>query len=202
MVAAEGRRAGGSRVSPAAQALLRVLTRKPFFEHRFLGQVQELFGHSSAISATDITASLWLNSLFDRVPGELRDKVGSRACAALVDHYDACPTPTEIRTLLCDVLLSVQQLAAVGLIERAQTFFSCPPTNQDIADRWVERVIFTTVSRMGREHFTTVSVDEWKRALCDTIFGDETSLKSYQVLVIPPLQTSPRNLRSLVSHHG
>jgi hypothetical protein len=202
MVVAEERRAKGSRVSHAAQSLLRVLTRKPFFEHRFLGQVQELFGHSGTDGATDITASLWLSSVFDRMPDEWRDKAGSRACAALVEQFDACPTPTEVRTLLCDALLTVQQLSAAKLIERAQIFFAFPPVSQDVADRWVERVIFTTVTRMGREHFSFVSSDAWKRELCETILGEDSAMKAYQVRTVEPLQASRRDLRSLVVNHG
>ena len=202
MVVAEERRAKGLRISHAAQAMLRVLTRKPFFEHRFLGQVQELFGHSATAGATDITASLWLSSVFDRMPDDWREKAGTRACTALVEQFDGCPTPTEVRTLLCDALLYVQGLSAAQLIDRAQIFFACPPVSQEVADRWIERVIFTTVTRMGREHFSFTSGDEWKRELCETIFGEESALKAYQVRTNEPVKTSRRDLRSLVVKHG
>jgi hypothetical protein len=202
MAIAEERRARGLRVSQAAQAVLRVLARKPFFEHRFLGQVQELFGHSATAGATDITASLWLNSVFDRIPEDWREKAGARACTALVEQFDGCPTPTDIRTLMCDALLYVQGLSAAQLIDRAQIFFACPPVSQEVADRWTERLIFTTVTRMGREHFSFVSIDEWKRELCETIFGEESTLKAYQVQIAEPINATRRDLRSLVVKNG
>ncbi|WP_175856761.1 hypothetical protein [Burkholderia anthina] len=194
-------KAKGSRVSAGAQAVLRVLENKPFYEHRFLGQIRALYGFPGS-GVTDVTASLYLDAMFKRIPDELHSTVGAHASALIVNTSDGCPVPSEVRAIVAEATLAALGVTHAGLIERAKLFFSCPPTSQTIADRWIERVIYTTVRRMGRDRFAVVQMDEWKREISETIFGDGSALQTYQVSVQVPLAIVKRDFRTLVAQHG
>jgi hypothetical protein len=192
----------GSRVNTGAQAILRVLEKKPYYQHRFLGQVQALYGFALSPDVTDITASLFLNSLFDRIPADVDAQVGSLASLAIVNAIDGCPSPSEVRACVAEAVLGSMNLTFVSLSERAKLFLACPPTVQVVADRWLERVIYTTVRRIGRERFSSVHLDDWKREVTDTIFADGEALMTYSVAQRHSVPSVRRDFLSLVSQHG
>jgi hypothetical protein len=200
---AEGKRKSSS-VNAQAQTVLRALERKRFFDHRFLAQVQALYGQteSNPVASASVAASLYLASMFERMPAELQARISATVVARLVNDFSESPTPGEFRVVMLEALLGALKLTPAGLVDRAGLFFACPPENQAIADRWVERVIYTTVKRHGREWFAFVTPDEWTCGLIETVFGEQSTLEAYRVKVEPPLPVVKRDWRSLVSCHG
>jgi hypothetical protein len=188
----------GSRVNLGAQTLLKVLEKKPYYAHRFLGQVQALYGLVSTEGMPDITASLYLTALFARIPEDIQQRVGAIASAAVVNKVEGCPSPSELRSILGDAVLAAQGLSYAALIERAKLFLACPPTDQNIANRWPERVIYTTIRRVGRERFGSASPEDWQREVAETMFGDSESLTAYQVQVRRQITPVKRDFHSLI----
>ncbi|MBN3729356.1 hypothetical protein [Burkholderia sp. Tr-20390] len=186
------------RMSSGAHTVLRVLEKKAYFKHRFLEQVQALYQADSEHALPTLPASLYLTALFVRVPVEVRSRVAELAAKRIVNAFEHCPTPAETRTLVAEATLAALDLSFEALAERAKLFTACPPTEQAIADRWVEQVIFTAMSRIGRDRLASISPAEWKDEVSQTILGDAETLRSYQVPHSDPVRLIRKNFRELL----
>ncbi|CAE6794208.1 hypothetical protein R70006_04993 [Paraburkholderia domus] len=188
-------------VSAGAHTVLRVLEKKAYFKHRFLEQVLALYKASPNSELPTLPASLYLGGLFSRMPESARAKAGDIAARHVVDDFEACPTPVEIRAVIAEATLASMGLSFESLAERAKLFLACPPTDQAVASRWPEQVIYTTVQRIGRERFVSISPEEWRREISQTIFGEGEALKTYCIPVSSPLLKQKRDFRSLIANH-
>jgi hypothetical protein len=201
MAGSEG--SASSHRNEGAYTVLRVLEKKAYFKHRFLEQVLALYQSNSETPSAfpTLPASLYLGSLFNRIPEHLRVKVGNIAAKHVVDDFDGCPTPVEVRAVIAQATLESMSLSYESLAERAKLFLACPPTDQEIASRWPEQVLYSTILRIGRDRFTSIAPDDWKREVSQTVFGDGEVLKPYRVPVTTPVQSERRDFRGLLSAH-
>lgn len=183
-------------VRNGARALLRVLEKKPYYTHRFLGQVQALYGTESSGQTPDISASMYVNGAIGLIPEDLRAGVAIRACELIVNSCIECPSPVELRGFICESAIQELGASLSVFLERAKLFFSFPPAEQTIADRWPERVLYTTVARIGREQFASITLDAWKRELATTMFDSPDSLRSYVVPEKVSIEKVKRDFKS------
>ncbi|KVV07474.1 hypothetical protein [Burkholderia ubonensis] len=191
-------RDAAERMGAGAHTVLRVLEKKAYFKHRFLEQVQALYRADAEHSFPMLPASLYVTALFARVPEAIRSKVADLVSKRIVDSFEYCPTPVETRTLVAEATLAALEMSFEQLAERAKLFTACPPTEQAVADRWTEQVIFTTLSRIGRDRFVSTSPAEWKDAVSQTILGDADALRSYQVPRPEAVSVVRKNFRELL----
>ncbi|CAJ6614464.1 Uncharacterised protein [Burkholderia pseudomallei] len=186
------------RMGAGAHTVLRVLEKKAYFKHRFLEQVQALYQADSEHSLPTLPASLYLTALFARVPEGVRSKVAEIASRRIVNAFEHCPTPVETRTLVAEATLAALGLSFDQLAERAKLFMACPPTEQAVADRWVEQVIYTVLAHIGRDRFAAISQSEWKDEVSQTILGDAEALRAYQVPTANQVSFVRKSFRELL----
>ncbi|WP_199031659.1 hypothetical protein [Ralstonia sp. ASV6] len=199
MVSIHGKGSAGQALAHA-QAVLRVLAKKPFFQHRFQDQVRALYADTGTVS--DLAPSLYLSALFTRLPDEARAASATLAAARIVNDYQECPSPAEVRSIIVDSVVSALGLTYAGLAERARLFVAQPPQSQDIADRWLERVLYTTIARIGFESFSNIAIADWQRELGVTMLSEPEAISSYQVRVERPPKVERRDFKTLLPNHG
>jgi len=191
-----------TRAVSGARSVLRVLEKKPYYAHRFLGQVQALYGTDASGAVPELPAVLYLDSIFAKIPPEVSVKVGSLASTQIVNSLEGCPSPHELRGVIAEAILGAMDLSHVKLLERAKVFLTNPPTEQAIADRWLERVIYTTLRRIGRDRFINVPNEDWANEVAESMFGDSEALLTYRVAQREPIESSKRDFTLLVSRHA
>src|SRR5690606_30756571 len=164
------------------ELIVKVLEGKAFYRNRFLEQIEALYPATGGRRFPRYVPMLYLRAALSRIPEEHHDDVCRTVARMLVDDVAECPTPKEVRTMIAAATLSCYGLDFKKLYERAKDFLAIPPTDQSIADRWIEQVIYTTVLRMGRDAFVSVADDQWAAAVAETILSDNVALTAYQVV--------------------
>lgn len=185
-----------------AHTVLRVLQCKAFYKHRFLEQVSALFDSSDSPIKPQLAASLYLGGLLAKLPESLREDVARSTAETLVAEYSECPPPSEVRSLLAASALRAE-IQADGdvfpaLAQLARLFLAAPPSDQTVSNGWLQRVIYTAARRVGHERFLSVDSAEWRSAVTDVVFADESELKTYQVKTATRIEHVQRDFRALV----
>lgn len=193
---------GAVLVNAGTQAVLRVLEKKAFFSHRFSEQVRALFKSEAAGNLPGLPASLYLASLLARLPDDILTKAADLAARAIVNDFSECPTPAEVRVVIAESAIAAMGVTFPALAERARLFVAQPPSRQEVANRWLERVLYTTVLRMGRDRFISISAADWRREICATLLTEADTLRTYQVPEAKPVKPVRRDFKSLLPNHG
>lgn len=152
--------------------ILRVLKGKAFYQNRFLDQILALYVMQPVKPSDDLRPTLYLSSLYKNIEIEKHCIVGEWCAQQLVTSFQECPSPALLAELIVEGSLRVYGLDFPMLYLRAQEFFLYPPKDQKIADRWIERIIYSSTLLMGRETFMTVDAAQWKLSVIKTIVGD------------------------------
>ena len=200
MVSIDGKGSAGQAMAQA-QVVLRVLAKKPFFVHRFQEQVRALF-NSEAGGMPELPALLYLSALFARLPESVREASAAQAAARIVNDHQECPSPADVRAIIADSVIAAMGFTYAGLAERARVFAAQPPQNQEIADRWLERVLYTTITRIGQETFAAIALADWQRELGITVLSEQESLRAYQVRAARIPVVDRRDFKTLLPNHG
>lgn len=143
-----------------------------FYEQRFAKPLIGAYG-------SDLAPHTYLSRLCAALPPSLAVGAARAALRRIVDEYEHCPAPKEVRSILGASVLKTQQLDFAGLYEKAKLFISMPPTSPEGAREWMNKVIYSAVRHLGRDRFMVVQSDEWKRVVVDAIFG-EIALVEYE----------------------
>lgn len=198
----KGNAPGVASTTTGAHTVLRVLQCKAFYKHRFLEQVLALFDSVDSPIKPQLAASLYLGGLLAKLPEALREDVARLTAETLVADYGECPAPSEVRMLLAAAALRAETQATgdvfSAMAQLARLFLAAPPSDQMVANGWLQRVLYTAVRRIGHERFLSVDAAEWRGALTDVVFVDESELKAYQVRTENKAQPIQRDFRALV----
>jgi hypothetical protein len=181
-----------------AGSVLAVLERKAFYRDRFFLQVKALY---PGIREDRLVPTLYLNAAFARIPAEIKVQAAQLACRKIVNAKAECPSPFEVRVILAESVLQTMSLTFPALYERAKNFLARPPVKQNVADRWLEKVIYTAIRRVSYERFALTAPDDWKSVVTEVMLTDSITLSSYTVTVVDtetPVQK--RNFRELLAH--
>ena len=200
MVPIDGKGSAGQAMAHA-QVVLRVLAKKPFFTHRFQEQVRALY-NSETGGLPELPALLYLSALFARLPESVRETSAAQAAARIVNEHHECPSPADVRAIIADSVIASMGFTYAGLAERARLFVTQPPQNQEIADRWLERVLYTTMTRIGQEAFAAIAIADWQRELGATVLSEPESLRAYQVRTVRTPVVERRDFKTLLPNHG
>lgn len=183
-----------------ANTILRVLEKKAFYGNRFLDQVENLYPSSARGVVPRAAPLLYIQSLLAVIPEELVSPITAIVSRKLVDCSTECPSPFALRQVIADAVLDSQNSSYEKLFEQAKIFFAMPPVDQTIADRWLEKIIYTTVKRIGRERFASISGAEWKLVVSEFILADPTTLQTYAVPKVELVQKKFHNYGALLNH--
>lgn len=175
--------------------ILRVLKGKAYYAHRFLEQISALYDtqqDKQEKQADDMTPTLYLSTLFRNVEETRRLDVGLWCAKQLVTKFKECPAPAEVAELISEGALQTYGLDFPSLQIRAQEFFLIPPTNQEIANQWVEKVMYTAAISLGREGFNLADPAQWRVAVTAAIIS-ETPLLAMEIVMKPERPTIRRS---------
>ncbi|CAG9184218.1 hypothetical protein [Cupriavidus pampae] len=178
--------------------LLAALQRKQYFAHRFAKQVVQVFSHS--VGDEDVRVRLFVNELIGVIPDAVREDCVEQLIRKVVNEWTECPSVSDIRALIAEAVLASAGETFETLMERARLFVHAPPTNPGIAERWLEKVLWTSVRKIGRERFAVTTTTEWKQAVTRAIMLDEP-LIAFEPSVPVVVPTAKRDYRSLLPRH-
>jgi hypothetical protein len=182
-----------------AEAVLRVVENKAFYKSRFEAQVCGLYPSINPATQGRVASHHYLNSLLLSIPPDYAERTTQILARKLVDVEVNCPTPSEVRALAAQSALEAMGLSFNGLYQRAKHFLAIPPASSEIAGRWVEQLIYTTILYLTRERFGTTSESEWRAALTEVIFSADMPMMTYQVMSpTPAVVAEKRDFRSLI----
>ncbi|WP_454727987.1 MULTISPECIES: hypothetical protein [Cupriavidus] len=182
-----------------ADRLLATLQRKRYFDYRFAKQVVQLFAHSAGDDG--VRVQLFVNDLLGVVPAQCRGKAIERLIRRLVNEWAECPTVTEFREAVAEAALAEQGVSFASLLERARIFVATPPTQSVIADRWLEKVIWSSVRKIGRDRFALTTEAEWQQVVTRVILLDDGPLLAYEPSAQDEIKTTKRDFQSLLPRH-
>lgn len=176
--------------------LLAALQGKRYYDYRFAKQAAQLFPQSTGGDGMGVT--LFVSELMNLVPAAQRAATSEKLIRYIVTECAECPTIDQFRKAVAEAALAELSESFASLFERAKHFLASPPTNPETAARWLEKVIWTAVRKIGRDRFATVAADEWQQAVTRAILRDEGPLVAYSVKeeIVP--QTAKRDFRSLL----
>lgn len=198
----KGNAPGVASTTTGAHTVLRVLQCKAFYKHRFLEQVSALFDSSDSPIKPQLAASLYLGGLLAKLPEALRADVARSTAETLVAEYGECPAPSEVRVLLAAAALRFETQVSgdvfSAMAQLARLFLAAPPSDQVVANGWLQRVLYTASRRVGHERFLSLDVTEWRSAVTDVVFADESELEAYQVKTAIKAEPIQRDFRALV----
>ncbi|WP_432262869.1 hypothetical protein [Cupriavidus sp. TMH.W2] len=178
--------------------LLAALQGKRYYDYRFAKQAAQLFPQSTGGDGMEV--KLFVSELMNVVPAAQRNATAERLIRFVVTECAECPTIDQFRRAVADAALAELGETFASLYERAKHFLATPPTNPEIAARWLEKVIWTAVRKIGRERFATVAADDWQQAVTRAVLRDEGGpLVAYPVKTEVAPQTAKRDFRSLLS---
>ena len=176
----------------ARSVLLAALKGAAFFEQRF---VKPLCGVLS--NPPVMVAPVFLGRLLSHVPEELCLRAAQRAASILVNRWTQCPAPAEFRPLLAESVLVSIDLDFQKLYECAKLFLALPPTDPDVASTWRNRVIWTTIVRVGRDRFNMISAEAWAAAATETVLSGD--LRTYAAPKKTDVPVVPRNYTAMLA---
>lgn len=185
----------------AINRLLTALRAKRYYQNRFAQQVETLYPQSSG--ADHLGTRLFVQELLALMPEDVRQKALGALTRKLVNEWAECPTVSEFRQEAAAVTLAATGETFASLFERAKLFVAAPPTNQAVADRWLEKVIWSSVRLLTRERFVVATPTDWAKAVTRVILRDDVKLVAYAVSgVTAPVPTIRRDYTSLLNRHG
>jgi hypothetical protein len=168
-------------ISEYVEPVLKVLEGKAFYPNRFFKQVKALYNQNTAVSAPRLAPSLYLMSLFAKIPESMRAGVSSKAALLLVNQTLECPSPIQVRQYIAQAALENRGTNFGSLYEQAKDFLVIPPAQQNIANGWLERVIHTAILRISRERFAMIDEDQWRATVTEVLLDPAIQLSAYQV---------------------
>jgi len=155
------------------------LSGKRYYKHRFEEQVAALYPQSTG-TVEHVGIRLFVSELTTALPEGDRAKALGTLVRRAVNEWSECPTVAEFRSAFVDAALGVHKLNFRTLYERAKHFLAAPPTNQAIADRWIEQIIWTAVKLVTRERFADISPADWELAVIRVVTRDGVKPISYE----------------------
>lgn len=179
------------------RVLLNALRGMAYFDNRFGKPVAGAFPAADA----QMAQLMFTAPLFKRVPTEKRDVVAQTAAKKLLREWKACPSPAELRQVLAESILAVEDKTTSSLYEMAKRFVAIPPVQQAEADRWENQLIYSAVRACSRDVFHTVSPENWSRIVVDILVGDLPWLTFQVVHSERPVHRS-RDFASLLKKGG
>ncbi|ODP35054.1 hypothetical protein [Pandoraea sp. ISTKB] len=198
----KGNAPGVASTTAGAHTVLRVLQCKAFYKHRFLEQVSALFDSSDSPIKPQLAASLYLGGLLAKLPEALREDAARSAAETLVAEHVECPAPSDVRMLLAAAALRAEMQASgdvfAAIAQLARIFLAAPPSDQKIADGWLQRVLYTATRRVGHERFLSLDPAEWRCVVADVVFADESELLAYHVKAVIKAEPIQRDFRALL----
>lgn len=157
-----------------ADIVLNALAGMAFYEQRFANPVAAASSAQSAV-VKDVAPQVYIRTLFSRIaqtPAEATN-VAARVVRTLLDKWEHCPSPAEVRFLIAECVLAATGTDFTRLHERAKSFLSLPPSTQAQAGEWQNRLIYTCIKRLSRERFSDATKSEWSSVVADAIFCNE-----------------------------
>lgn len=177
------------------ETILKVLEKKAFYEARFLKQILNLY---PSVTTARLAPLIYIREVMYRIPLDHQSATSAITARLLVDNYKECPSPTEVRAIIAEAVLLSFELTFDKLYERAKDFLAFPPTKKEIAERWLEKVIYTTVRTLTRERFVSVQPDEWRRTVTDVILSEIVELVAYEAETYAEPKSVKHDFKSLL----
>jgi len=180
----------------AASNILRVLEAKAFYKERFYKQIQAMYPTLGGDKNSRAAPLIHLRELLASVPDALTSDTAFHVKKYLVDVMKECPSPAIVLEVIAQSALKSANLDFDALYERAKKFLAFPPESQEVADRWIERIIYTTVSKIGRERFSVISPTDWQQEVTRIMMSGE--LRSYSVTQQKPVEATRHDFKVLL----
>lgn len=162
-----------------------------FYDQRFAKPLMGAYGGSELVAPLS-----YLSSLFVRIPQQHEEEAARLALRRIVNEFEHCPSPSEVRSILADAVLKTQHLNFSSLYEKAKLFLAFPPKTDEVAGEWINKIIFSTIRHLGRERFMLTPPHDWATAVTDVIFG-EINLAQYEPTSKEPLPSKHHDFKKL-----
>jgi len=165
-----------SMTEASTDRLVVALQKMVFYDQRFAKHLSGLYPDVSVSRAP----YSFISTLVERIPHDQRFNAVSVALQKIINSYDHCPSPKEVRLALAEgAIQACCKITFKQQMERARSFLAFPPQTIKEAQSWENQILFSAIKSLSRERFMSVDEPEWVAAVADVIFGNRP-LVTYQ----------------------
>lgn len=191
----------GMRMRSPETTLYEGLKLMPFFEQRFARPVSGLYSGDGAVADDPETAKAashtFLMDLLFSLPENIRAETATQALRIILNEKEHCPAPKEVRVFVARAALQVCGYTFQSFYKKAERFLAFPPKQEEESEEWINKVVFTAISVVGRDRFIVISEEGWAEVTTDVLFGG-VELKTYEPKVQDDLPRKHHDFKSLL----
>lgn len=193
-----------STLEGSAEKILKVLEAKAFYSNRFLTPIKSLYPTMAGGKHARLPATMYIRSVLAELPEHLVPAIAHLATRKIVEGAAPCPDASLFRQIISECALESCQLTPALLYERAKHFLALQPQSQQIADQWIEKIIYTAIRKLTRERFVSVEMEEWTQTVFDVLMMKQADLVALQVTLPTPVTSKQFDYRTLLkkNNHG